>query len=260
MARSPSVPRPTAERLLALTSRFVKARVAVIGDLLADEFIYGRVERVSREAPVLILRYDTTIVLPGGAGNAANNAAALGGRVRVAGLAGRDEAGTRMLAALHDRVGTSAILRPAAFATPVKTRILAGGVHSAKQQVVRIDRMGRPGGAAIGRRIDAALARATAAADLVIVSDYGGGKTAGVRSEADLTGRVSKMFDQAQREVASSFVGMRRIPITAAATSMSRTAIHARPTELRTMFLAASPSTTTTDSVSRYFDTGLSNV
>ena len=96
MARSLSFPHPTAERLLALTTRFGKARVAVIGDLLADEFIYGRVERVSREAPVLILRYDTTIVLPGGAGNAANNAAALGGRVRVAGLAGRDEPGTRM--------------------------------------------------------------------------------------------------------------------------------------------------------------------
>ena len=97
MARTSSLPRPTAERLLALTSRFAKARVAVIGDLLADEFIYGRVERVSREAPVLILRYDTTIVVPGGAGNAANNAAALGGRVRVAGLAGRDEPGARML-------------------------------------------------------------------------------------------------------------------------------------------------------------------
>jgi len=176
MARSPSVPRPTAERLLALTSRFVKARVAVIGDLLADEFIYGRVERVSREAPVLILRYDTTIVVPGGAGNAANNAAALGGRVRVAGLAGRDEPGTRMLAALHDRVRTSAVLRPAAFGTPVKTRILAGGVHSAKQQVVRIDRItnGRIAGR-LRAEFEAKALDATAGADAVLVSDYGFG-------------------------------------------------------------------------------------
>ncbi len=176
MARSPSVPRPTAERLLALTSRFAKARVAVIGDLLADEFIYGRVERVSREAPVLILRYDTTIVVPGGAGNAANNAAALGGRVRVAGLAGRDEPGTRMLAALHDRVRTSAVLRPAAFGTPVKTRILAGGVHSAKQQVVRIDRItnGRIAGR-LRAEFEAKALGATAGADAVLVSDYGFG-------------------------------------------------------------------------------------
>jgi D-glycero-beta-D-manno-heptose-7-phosphate kinase len=87
--------------LLAVIDRFARCRVAVVGDLLADEFIYGRVERVSREAPVLILRYDTTIVVPGGAGNAANNVADLGARVRLAGVAGRDDAGRRMIAGLH---------------------------------------------------------------------------------------------------------------------------------------------------------------
>src|SRR4051794_8588919 len=149
MARRPPPPAvDDAARLLAVVDRFPSRRVAVIGDLLTDEFIYGRVERVSREAPVLILRYDTTIVVPGGAGNAANNVAALGGRVRLAGLAGRDEPGRRMLDALHERVSRTQVMAPASYCTPVKTRILAGGVHSAKQQVVRIDRItnGAPAG------------------------------------------------------------------------------------------------------------------
>jgi bifunctional ADP-heptose synthase (sugar kinase/adenylyltransferase) len=139
MPRSPSTVDDA--RLLVLVDRFPARRVAVVGDLMADEFIYGRVERVSREAPVLILRYDTTIVVPGGAGNAANNVAALGARVRLAGLAGRDEPGRRMLDALHPRISRTQVVAPAAYSTPVKTRILAGGVHSAKQQVVRIDRI-----------------------------------------------------------------------------------------------------------------------
>ena len=80
MPRRPTVEPPAPERLQSLVRAFRGRTVAVLGDLLADEFIYGRVERVSREAPVLILRYDQTIVVPGGAGNAAANVAALGGR------------------------------------------------------------------------------------------------------------------------------------------------------------------------------------
>jgi rfaE bifunctional protein kinase chain/domain len=164
------------ERLLALVRRFARSRVAVLGDLIADEFIYGRVERVSREAPVLILRYDTTVVVPGGAGNAANNVASLGGRVRLAGLAGPDDAGRRMMDALHARVRTTGVVRPPGFSTPVKTRILAGGVHSAKQQVVRIDRItsGVPDlglRRAFEQRARAAIERS----DAVLVSDYGSG-------------------------------------------------------------------------------------
>src|SRR5215211_6129990 len=122
MARRSPAPSVDAARLLALADRFPSRRIAVIGDLITDEFIYGRVERVSREAPVLILRYDTTIVVPGGAGNAANNVAALGARVRLAGLAGRDEPGRRMLDALHERVARTQVVGPAAYCTPVKTR------------------------------------------------------------------------------------------------------------------------------------------
>src|SRR6516165_7502899 len=81
------------ERLLNLVDGFSSRRVLVIGDLIADEFIYGEVARISREAPVLILKYDLTEVVAGGAGNAANNVASLGGTVRLAGLVGTDAEG-----------------------------------------------------------------------------------------------------------------------------------------------------------------------
>ena len=169
-----SEPEPGLSRFLALIDACARRRIAVVGDLMADEFVYGRVERVSREAPVLILRYDETIVTPGGAGNAANNVAALGGRVAVAGFAGRDEQGRRLLETLHDRVSRRAIVRPDGYATPVKTRILAGGVHSAKQQVVRIDRvLNGAVPAPVRRRFEVAARRAAASADAVLVSDYG---------------------------------------------------------------------------------------
>ncbi len=166
----------TAQRLTALVRACRGRRVAVVGDLLADEFIYGRVERVSREAPVLILRYDHTIVVPGGAGNAAANVAALGGEAGLAALVGRDDVGRRLLKSFPARVSRAAIVRPSGYHTPVKTRILAGGIHSAKQQVVRIDRI-RSASPADRTRIQfaAAARRAVAAAEAVIVSDYGSG-------------------------------------------------------------------------------------
>jgi rfaE bifunctional protein kinase chain/domain len=149
--------------------------VVVFGDLVADEFVYGRIARVSREAPVLILEYDSTEVVPGGAGNAANNAAALGGRVTLVGLAGRDEAGRRMVAALDRHVSREAIVRTADYRTPVKTRILAGGIHSAKQQVVRIDRPSTPVGDVLWRQVEHAAAAAVVNADALLISDYGSG-------------------------------------------------------------------------------------
>lgn len=164
------------ERLLALVDAFAKRTVLVVGDLIADEFIYGRVARVSREAPVLILQYDATQVIPGGAGNAANNVAALGGRAKLAGLVGTDVEGRRLLAAFRRGVDRSGVVRTAAYQTPVKTRILAGGAHSAKQQVVRIDReTGWPLSAPIGAALAARIAAAIGRADAILLSDYGSG-------------------------------------------------------------------------------------
>src|SRR4051812_8990548 len=144
------------ERLLALVDAFSSRRVLVIGDLIADEFIYGEVSRVSREAPVLILKYDTTQIVGGGAGNAANNVAALGGRARLAGLVGTDDQGRRLLASFHRGVDKGQIVRAREYRTPVKTRILAGGIHAARQQVVRID---RDTGWPLDARVSAALAK-----------------------------------------------------------------------------------------------------
>jgi rfaE bifunctional protein kinase chain/domain len=163
-----------ASRLLSLIDAFPGRRVSVIGDLIADEFIYGQIERVSREAPVLILKYDSTEILPGGAGNAANNVAALGGRVRLSGVLGRDEAARRLLKALDGRVETRRLIRPREYQTPVKTRILAGGIHSAKQQVVRIDKAAgeiRDARDAFAAGIESAIN----GCDAVLVSDYGSG-------------------------------------------------------------------------------------
>jgi len=161
-------------RLLQLVDRFSRLRVAVFGDFIVDEFIYGDIARVSREAPVLILNYDSTEIVPGGAGNASNNVAALGGSAIPVGFTGRDETGSRLLEALRPHVDVRGIVRPRDFRTPTKTRILAGGVHSAKQQVVRIDRAAAPQiEDGDQQAIAARLTKAAARCDALLVSDYG---------------------------------------------------------------------------------------
>lgn len=163
-------------RLLGLVDRFPRQRTLVVGDVAADEFLYGRVARVSREAPVLILEYDTTLVVAGSAGNAANNVAALGGRVQLFGCLGRDEAGERLVASFLPGVDTRALVKLTDYATPTKTRVLAGGIHSAKQQVVRIDRrQGQVPVRDVHAAFEARLERALATCHAVIVSDYGAG-------------------------------------------------------------------------------------
>ncbi len=166
----------SAGQYLALIDALAGRRVAVVGDVVADEFVYGRVARVSREAPVLILEYDSTEVVPGGAGNAANNVAALGGRARLAAVVGRDGPGTRLVSALHRGVDRAGVLRLPRAETPVKTRILAGGIHSAKQQVVRIDKsVRRPQDARARAAFENAALKAVKNVDAVLVSDYGSG-------------------------------------------------------------------------------------
>jgi rfaE bifunctional protein kinase chain/domain len=163
-------------RLLALIDRIPRQRTLVVGDVAADEFLYGRVARVSREAPVLILEYDTTLVVAGSAGNAANNVAALGGRALLFGCIGKDAPGQRLVASFLDGVDTRGLVKVAGYATPTKTRVLAGGIHSAKQQVVRIDRRQGPVPVReVHLAFEARLERALATCHAVIVSDYGAG-------------------------------------------------------------------------------------
>ena len=162
--------------LRSLTGAFRNRRVVVVGDVVVDEFVYGRVARMSREAPVLILEYDSTEIVPGGAGNAANNVAALGGKATLVGVIGRDAPGRRLVAALHRRVDSRYLSRIQGASTPAKTRILAGGIHSAKQQVVRIDRgVAQPVKPGARQAFERAALRAIQQGDAVLVSDYGSG-------------------------------------------------------------------------------------
>ncbi len=162
-------------RLVELIEAFGRPRIVVVGDLIADEFIYGRIDRVSREAPVLILKYDATEVVPGGAGNAAHNVAALGAEVRLVGCIGRDDIGRRLGRSFARGVARTDLVRLPGYRTPTKTRVLAGGVHSARQQVVRVDRDGSPIAPKARDAVARAAAEAVAACDAVVVSDYGTG-------------------------------------------------------------------------------------
>jgi rfaE bifunctional protein kinase chain/domain len=149
----------------------------VLGDLVADEFVYGRVERVSREAPVLILNYDATDLRLGGGANAVHNIRTLGGSPLTFGVLGRDEHGRRLRRLLRETgIAAPSVVDEPSYATPVKTRILAGRAHSTKQQIVRIDRATCLASRSRARRaVLGALRGCRGPVDGVLVSDYGFG-------------------------------------------------------------------------------------
>jgi len=130
-----------ADRLVRIIEEFPKLTITVLGDLIADEFIYGEISRVSREAPVLILRHRERTVVPGGAGNAIYNLADLGVTVLPVGVIGDDEPGRLLLRAFRQKhISVSGIRRVKGRTTVTKTRVLAGMTHSSRQQVIRVDR------------------------------------------------------------------------------------------------------------------------
>jgi len=130
-----------ADRLLMLIDRFHRGKVLVVGDLGLDEFLTGQVERVSREAPVLIIRHEQTHQVPGGGANEVFNLAKLGATVKVAGLVGKDEQG-RTLRQMFESVGvdTAGMLVDGDRPTVTKTRISGHARQSVTQQIVRVDR------------------------------------------------------------------------------------------------------------------------
>lgn len=161
-------------RLAALIEALPDRRLLVIGDLIADQFVSGEIARISREAPVMILKYEDTRTLPGGAGNAASNVAALAAKVTLVGAVGRDRAGRGLLLALRALgVDTSGVVTIKDHVTPVKVRILAGSVHSTRQQVIRIDREAplEPT-EAITEQLLQRIRQHAATADAIIISDY----------------------------------------------------------------------------------------
>jgi len=165
------------EKLLSLADRLGRARVGVVGDLAADIYISGETGRVSREAPVIVVRYERQWLRPGCAANVACNVAALGAEVHLVGLVGQDEAGEGLLQVLQDKgVDTSGVVVLPGFETTSKTRFLAGARSTMRQQVLRVDKTsaGFPSEGARSLLLER-LDRLSDAVDVWIASDYGSG-------------------------------------------------------------------------------------
>jgi len=168
------------ERLLSIVKRFPQRRVVVIGDAIADQFVYGGISRVSREAPVFIIRHEHTETVPGGAANCAANLADLGARVSLLAITGDDEPGKALRAKLEEaKVDCDGIICSPDVRTTTKVRILAGQSHSTRQQVVRIDYEDQLLGDAM-TRLSELVAEKTRDADAIILSDYNYGVAAEV--------------------------------------------------------------------------------
>jgi rfaE bifunctional protein kinase chain/domain len=170
-----------AERLLELIDRFERTSVLLLGDLVLDRFILGTPKRISREAPVIILRHEGQRDVPGGAANALANLAALGVSALPVGVVGTDESGDALLAALADRgIDTSSILQVTGYRTATKVRILGGGSSSLKHQVARFDIEDRlPVDGGWSSRLLEHIDRRLETADAAAVSDYGYGTAFG---------------------------------------------------------------------------------
>ena len=165
------------ERLKKIVESFPKVTITVVGDLVADEFVFGEISRVSREAPVLILKHRERSVVPGGGANAIYNLAELGVNVLPVGVIGDDEPGRLLLKQFrHKRIPVSGVLKDKQYTTVTKTRILAGMTHTARQQVVRLDREpeSEPN-SHLKRELVLAAREYVRASDALLVSDYGYG-------------------------------------------------------------------------------------
>ncbi len=194
----------------AVLKKFPKLRLMVAGDFVVDEAIYGDTERISREAPVLILRYSHTVITPGGAGNAANNAACLGAQVYPLGVLGDDEQGSKLLHYFKtQKVDVAGLITVKNRHTTVKCRIMAGASHTAKQQVIRVDKLDDKD---VSRQVEAKLiGRITALApkmDALLISDYGlGVLTEGVRRSL-LSNFAGKIITADSRHALNEYRGV----------------------------------------------------
>jgi len=179
--------------LAELVERFSGKTIVLLGDFVADEFRYGDISRVSREAPVLILKHRETQLVPGGGANAANNFASLGAKVLPTTVVGDDAAGDALFQYFRQkRVSTKGIFRARGRATPRKSRFLAGWAHTVAQQVLRFDY--EPQGPlpdAVHKKIQQKLSASLRNADALAVSDYGFG-VATPEIVREVSGRLRK--------------------------------------------------------------------
>ena len=178
---------PSRARLRQLIDGMTGRPVVMIVDLVADRFITGTPKRISREAPVLILRHEREEFIPGGGANAVANVRALGGEPLPLGVVGDDDSGRRLLEALTERdISTDGVTVRPGYRTPTKTRVLGGGRHAIKQQIVRYDVEDR---VVLDEddveRISATLTGWRERAAVAVLSDYGYGAV-----PPELTGAV----------------------------------------------------------------------
>jgi rfaE bifunctional protein kinase chain/domain len=163
-------------KLQDLLRKFKGKRIVVLGDFVADVFVYGEISRVSREAPVLVLNHRETQVVPGGGANAVHNLRALGAEPLPIGILGDDAEGNQLLK--HFRklgIDTGGIRVTKSYRTPTKMRILAGAVHSQRQQIVRLDSGGPTSKTNERKFLERKLKSLLPRADALLVSDYGFG-------------------------------------------------------------------------------------
>jgi rfaE bifunctional protein kinase chain/domain len=180
MTRTVTPMQPTSVDLLALAEcveRFSSKTVVLLGDFVADEFQFGDISRVSREAPVLILRHRETQVVPGGGANAANNLTALGARTIPITAVGQDASGDALLEYFRGKgADVSGIIRVKGWTTPTKSRFVAGWAHSVGQQVLRVDREPQtPLPESARKKVQQLLSTKLRFAAALAISDYGFG-------------------------------------------------------------------------------------
>lgn len=182
------------ERLISVVKRFPGLRIVVVGDAIADQFVYGAITRVSREAPVFILRHEQTETVPGGAANCAANLASLGAAVSLTGVVGTDAAGRALLEKLElAGLDCRGVLVADDMQTTTKVRILAGQLHSTRQQVIRIDYEGtRLTSDQQHAELRAHALESAEAADAIVISDYNYGVANGEIADALKKMAVSK--------------------------------------------------------------------
>lgn len=181
--------------LAEIVERFAGKRIALYGDFVADEFQYGEITRVSREAPVLILRHRETHLGPGGGANAANNLAALGAQVSIFTIVGADAGGDALTQYFRDReLDVRGIVKAKDWKTPTKTRYLAGWAHTTGQQVLRVDREpDTPPPEQARKSLLAKLETKMRATDALAISDYGFGTVS--------SGAVKRAVSKSRRKI-----------------------------------------------------------
>lgn len=187
------------KNLIAIIDRFAQKKIAVWGDLILDEYIYGTTRRISREAPVLILNYKAKELSLGGGGNSLLNLKALGAKPVPVGVVGQDDAGKRILKILKQKkISADFLIKEKSYKTPIKTRILAGEHSTRKQQILRIDQEAKvPESKELKHKLRDTLIKAASLTAALLISDYNY-----FTVQEDVLKKIQSRFRRAKKPIA----------------------------------------------------------